>query len=152
TGQNLTNASNATYHRQDATLKALVYGASAGVGVDISQVRRLINDALETALNGNTDGLSDTTQQLQTLRQLQTYLDPTGDGTDSLGSLLESFFNQAQQLSLQPDDLTQRRVVLATGQQLAGQLNSTMAAYDQAGRDLLQQGQQLVGEVNQLTS
>src|SRR5438270_916610 len=95
TAQNLTNANDPAYHRQDAVLAELTDGTPIGRGVDISQVRRLLNDALETAINNNTSSLDDATRQLQTLQQVQSYLVP-GSGTGSLQSLLETFFNDAQ--------------------------------------------------------
>ncbi len=150
-GQNLTNASDPAYHRQDATLAARVFGTASGDGVQVSQVRRLISDALETAIRANTATLGDTNRQLQTLQQLQSYLAP-GNSTGSLQNLLETFFNQAQQLTLQPDNLTQRGVLLTTGQELAQQLNGTAAQFSQAGTDLMNQGQQTVTQVNQLAT
>src|SRR4051812_35355514 len=99
TGQNVTNASDPAYHRQDAILAELTNGTQIGTGVEISQVRRLISNALETAINNNTSTLGDATRQLQTLQHVQTYLAP-GSTAGSLQSLLETFFNDAQQLSL----------------------------------------------------
>src|ERR1043166_1837134 len=147
-GQNLTNANDPAYHRQDAILAPLTFGASVGVGVKIAQVRRLISNALEAAINNNSSALNDATQQLQTLQQVQTTLAPS-DAASSLTGLLESFFNQAQQLTTQPDDLTQRRVLLDAAQAVADQVNATAATLSQTRTNLLQQAQQTIDQVNQ---
>lgn len=146
-GQNVTNANNPAYHRQDATLAARVHGAPPGDGVEITQVRRLISDVLEAALNRSTFQASDTTQQLESLHQLQATLD-TGDG--SLHDALETFFNEAEKLTVKPDDGTQRRVVLAAAQALTDRLNDNSQALISLGHDLDVAAQQAVGEVNDL--
>lgn len=146
-GQNVTNANNPAYHRQDAILAARVHGAPPGDGVEITQVRRLISDVLEAALNRSTFQASDTTQQLESLHQLQATLDP-GDG--SLHDALETFFNEAEKLTVKPDDGTQRRVVLAAAQALTDRLNDGSQALTNLGHDLETAGRQAVGEVNEL--
>jgi flagellar hook-associated protein 1 len=151
TGQNVANASDPTYHAQDAILAPVTDGTPVGAGVSIEQVRRLISSALEAALNNNASAQSDTTAQLRTLQQVQSYLASSGT-TGTLQSQLETFFNDAQHLSLTPDDLTQRTVVLNDAQTLATQINGTSSAFDQVNADLVQQGGQFVDQVNQLTA
>lgn len=150
-GQNITNASNPAYHQQEAILSELAYGNPTGAGVQVDQVQRLIDNALDAAVNGNSSALSSTTQQLQTLQQIQSVLDPSGT-TNALDAQLQTFFNDLQQLSTQPDDATQRTVVVNDAQALANTLNSTAAQLDQTSTALTQQGQTLVGQVNQLAS
>src|SRR5688572_6202977 len=79
-GQNITNANTPGYHRRVASLAAITTGSEVGLGVEITQVRRLIDQTLETAVLRSTYSLQDMTTQLNTLRQVEGNLD-IGDGS-----------------------------------------------------------------------
>src|SRR2546426_1125932 len=132
-GQNIANANTEGYHRQVASLSARSAGQEVGLGVEITQVRRLIDQALEHAITRNTFESSDVTAQLQTMRQVEANLAPS-DG--AVNGLLETFFNEAEKLAAQPSDLTQRRVFLSAASALADGLNSQATALDQIRADL----------------
>ncbi|MBI3408007.1 MAG: flagellar hook-associated protein FlgK [Planctomycetes bacterium] len=119
-GQNIANANTPGYHRQVASLAVRSTGEEVGDGVEITQIRRMISQVLESALTRNTYESKDVATQLDSLRQVESNID-IGDG--SVHDLLEKFFNQLEQLAGQPDDLTQRRVLLEDAQTLVSKLN-----------------------------
>jgi len=149
-GQNIANANTPGFHRKEAILESVPGGPTdAGLGVDIKQLRRLSNDLLENALVRNNSEASDVSAHLDYMNQVETLLAP-GDG--SLQDLVERFFNEAQNLSSRPDDLTQRRVTLNIAQQLADRFNSSIESFKQMGSDLQTQAKRSVDNINSMAS
>ena len=87
TGQNIANAGTKGYHRQVATLAPRTYGAEIGTGVEILQVRRVINTAIENAITRNTFALGDVTTQLTMLRRIETEFTPVAPGYNVIGEI-----------------------------------------------------------------
>ncbi len=148
TGQNLANVQTPGYHRQVANLATRGGTDGVGLGVQITDIRRQIDQALEDALTRSTSSTSDLSAQLDALRQIESQINP-GDG--SIHDLLEQFFNQVQQLASQPEDTTQRRVVLNTAAALTDKLNSVFAAVQQSYGGIQQHIDDEVAQINQLT-
>jgi flagellar hook-associated protein FlgK len=148
TGTNIANAGTPGFHRREAVLVPQEVGAPYGTGVEVARVRRLVSTLLEQSVTRNTSTTADVSRQLDGMQQVESLLQ-TGDG--SLPDLLEKFFNQAQQLTAAPQDLTQRRQLLATAGTLAGQLNATTDALARLRDDLRTEAGTLVDQVNSLT-
>jgi flagellar hook-associated protein 1 FlgK len=146
-GQNIANAGTPGFHRQVADL--VDRSLETGGGVDIAQVRRVVNQALETALTGSTYDLNQLATQLDGMRQVQNTV-LTGDG--SIGDLLTTFFNQVQQLAAQPDDPTQRQVVVSTASALTGRINDMANSIDALRANLQQQIPGVVAQINSLST
>src|SRR5438128_2468150 len=109
-GQNIANEQTPGYHRQVPVFQSKEAGGvgsfAVGLGVRVADIRRYRNDLLEQEITRQTAQGGDTTGQLDTARQIESFLTP-GDG--SVDHLLESFYQQLQQLSSHPDDLALRR-------------------------------------------
>jgi flagellar hook-associated protein 1 FlgK len=152
-GQNIANANTPGYHRQVPNFSvrspAPFGNLSIGTGVQITDIRRLRDQLVETALTQNTFQLNNTTTQLTTLRQIETDLAP---GSGSLDSLLSAFFNQRDQLTANPDDLAQRRVFLGSASALANKFNTVSSDFAQLRDGVDSQLKQLVGQANSLIS
>jgi flagellar hook-associated protein 1 len=147
-GQNISNASTPGYHEQVADLAAQVTpGTPIGTGVQITQINRLIDNVLEQSLNSNSSNSANVSAQLNAMQQVQTMLTP---GTGSLNDLLQSFFNQAAQLSSQPDDPTQRQAFLSAASALTNGLNSLATGIGSLQSGNNQQIQQAVTTANTL--
>ena len=146
-GQNVANANTPGYHRQVATLAPKVIGQQAGLGVEITQLRRVLDRNVESALTRNIFSLADATAQLDLMRQVELQVNP-GDG--SVHDLLEQFFNQLEQLAGRPDDMTQRRVVLGTAEALCERLNNLNFGLAEIRRGIDQQVIERVEQANQL--
>jgi flagellar hook-associated protein 1 len=150
TGQNVTNANTPDYHLQVATLApADVAGAPVGDGVEVTGITREIDQALDDAINANSSANSSAGAQLNGLNQLQTLLAP---GTGSLDDALTNFFNTAQTLSANPDDLTERQVFLSSASAVTNGLNEAANGVDQISSGLVTQAQSSIGQVNTLAS
>ncbi|HYV38343.1 MAG TPA: flagellar hook-associated protein FlgK, partial [Gemmataceae bacterium] len=147
TGQNIANANTDGYHRQVAELAARYNGGMIGSGVDLTKINRLVNTLVEQAINTSNSASENVSTQLSTMQQIQTLLSPT-DG--SLNDLLQRFFNQANQLSTQPADGTQRRVFLATASALADGINNLGNSLNSLQDGLADQMGQAVDGANQL--
>ncbi len=140
-GQNIANAGNVDYHRQVAQVAARTFGRLPGDGVELTSIKQMRNGLVEAAQLRNTGDGAALTAQLDMMRQVQDALAP-GDGT--VNDLLGKFFNGLQQLSAQPADMAQRRVVLTTAANLADRINTLAGDLDglKAGVDA-QAGQQV---------
>ena len=149
TGQNIANANTPGFHRQEAVLVGRTAGGPVGLGVEVQRVRRYISNFLDAAITRNTFDTSNVAAQLESLKQIETVLNP-GDG--SLHDLIEKFFNQAHELASQPGDLAQRRVLLTTATALADRINSLTNEFQQLQRGLEGEIRPAVAEVNELAS
>lgn len=149
TGQNIANAQTPSYHRQMAVLAVRTVGQDTGLGVEILEIRRQIDQALESAILRSTFVAHDLSAQLNALRHLETQLN-LGDG--SIPDLLEQFFNQAEQLAGRPEDAAQRRVLLNTAAALTDKLNAVLGAVQQQYEGLHQQLEDNVARINDLAS
>ncbi len=150
-GNNLANASTPGYHNQVMDLTeaypSQIANISVGGGVQVADVRRLISNPLETAITNQTFSLADTTAQLNTLQQVQTYLSPS---SGSVHDAIEQFFNDVNQLATNPSDATQRTVVIRDAQNLATTFNSLSASLTQVQNGLDSQLSNSVSEINTL--
>jgi flagellar hook-associated protein 1 FlgK len=147
-GHNIANAGTTGYHRQVATLAPRTYGQEIGLGVEIMQIRRVIDATLEAAITRNTFALHDAAAQLGLLRQIEMQLNPA---EGSAHELLEQFFNQTQQLAGHPDDVVQRRVALTTASSLSDQLNAQFNEVQRIQGGVVQQLEDGVRQINLLT-
>ncbi len=148
-GQNIANANTPNYHRQVAELGARVAGTAIGTGVEINRISRITDPLLEGAVLRNTVASNDVSARLDGLNQLQAALAP---GTGSLHDLLEKFFNEAQTLTTQPDNLAQRSVVLSTANALADSLNNTADDLNRFRSELVERTRTSIDTVNSLIS
>jgi flagellar hook-associated protein 1 len=152
-GQNVSNANTPGYHRQVPVLTSRLPeelgGLSIGRGVDVTKIGRERNSIIEDAITQQTSISSSTTTQLQNSQQVESYF-ATGDG--SLDTLLSNFFDGVEQLANQPDDISQRRVVLGQASAATTQINSLATNLDQLKTGLDSQIDQSVTSLNTLAS
>jgi flagellar hook-associated protein 1 FlgK len=153
TGQNITNANTPGYHNEVANLAENVTDtgnvATEGSGVSITGITRNVNQILEQAIVSNNSASSSVSSQLDGLNQLQSYL---GTGTGTLDDALGNLFTQLQALSTQPDDPTQRQLVLGAANDVTTQLNTTMANLNTLSSGTIAQANTDTNTINGLTS
>ena len=120
-GNNLANVATNGYHRQRTELTPIssgsIGGASSGRGVQLSQIVRQIDLALEGRLrNGASDqAASQTTEEV--LIQVESLYNELTDY--DVSSHLSAFFNAWSELANTPDDLSQRNLVVQEGNRIA---------------------------------
>src|SRR6266576_2775042 len=127
TGNNIANAGNADYTRQVATLspsldQKLQPGMFIGTGVDLTGIKRQIDEALNARLRSSvSDNQSaDTTQQW--LGRVESVFNELSD--QDLSTQLSTFFNSWSNLSNKQQDIGLRQVVLQNGGSVATWFNS----------------------------
>ncbi len=122
TGNNLANASTIGYSRQLTTLTpqgGSRYGqAYIGRGVQVSDVRRMADDALTARLRGGTSSHAAASNDLTLLSQIEGVLNELTDA--DLSSELGKFFNSWSELGNNPSSAGSRSLVV----QQAGTLGS----------------------------
>lgn len=147
TGENIANADTPNYHRHVADLAERVTG-SQGSGVEIKRLSRVIDQVLEDAVMRNTSASGAMTSLLNGLQQLETLLQP---GEGSLYDSVNLFFNEAERLTTQPGDVTQRRVVLSAAAVMTDRLNVLVTDLQRMGGTAVVEAKATVDQVNLLT-
>ncbi|MHC4570531.1 MAG: flagellar basal body protein, partial [Planctomycetota bacterium] len=102
---NIANAATEGYHRQRIEL-APAYSSQTGSlllggGVDVAGVTRLIDNFLEQEILRQQSSLGHVSQELTTLRTIESALGELSGG-DSLSVTIDEFFNALQDLSAHP--------------------------------------------------
>lgn len=132
TGQNISNANTAGYHRQDATYAAqtAVYSPAGwlGNGVATETVRRQYDQFLEGEVMLDQTQLSRHEVYATQSARLDTLL---GDENSGLSGVLTSFFNSASEVANDPTSAAARQVMLASGRNLSARVNSLYSGLQQ---------------------
>lgn len=151
TGHNLANANTPGYHRQVVQLASatpLRLGQfSIGRGVNVSDIRRIIDDNIEAAQvrQASASGLSEA--QLLFATQLESRL---ANEKASPGARLETLFNQLEQLSSQLNSSSQRKLVIASAAATTREFNSLANDIRRLRDDVDQSIFTVVAEINPL--
>lgn len=152
-GQNIANSETPGYHRQAPEFVSVDAGSRSGVqvglGVRVADIRQYRSELLEQAVTSNTFQSNSTTAELDDTRQIEAYLTPGNGGLDNL---LETFFNQLQDLTSRPDDAALRRVALGGAVALTNGMNNLAANLDQLKGGVDGELRQAVGDVNSIAS
>src|SRR3954467_6821939 len=134
TGNNIANAGNADFTRQTPQLSAnrdqqVRQGVFIGTGVNLTDIRRQIDESLEQRLRGSVSDNESADMLQQWLRRGEATFNELSD--DDLSTQLSKFFNSWSNLANKPQDMGLRQVVIQNGQNVAdwfqnlrGQLSS----------------------------
>lgn len=121
-----------------------------GSGVTVTSIQRIHDQYLDTQyMNANSQQSYFTAMQ-NTLNPVQTAFNEPSD--NGLNSMISSFFNDFQQLSLDPQSQSAREVVRNQGAALASQFNSLARSLSSVNPQVDQQITADVKQVNQITS
>jgi flagellar hook-associated protein 1 FlgK len=127
TGNNIANAGNADYTRQVAQIspgidQKIQPGMFVGTGVDLTSIKRQIDEALTSRLRSSVsdNSAADTTQQW--LGRVESVFNELSD--EDLSTGMSKFFNAWSNLSNKPQDIGLRQVVLQNGEAVAGSYKS----------------------------
>ena len=153
TGNNMANAATPSYSRQNPMLTPIqstevVPGQYTGTGVSLSEIRRQVDDALNSRLRmAMGDSASNLVQQ-QAMTRIETLFNELSD-TD-ISTRLNAFFGAWQDLQNQPQDMATRNVVLQEGQSLSNFINEVRDDLVQIQMDLDAEVRYQVDEANAL--
>lgn len=160
TGNNIANAGDADYTRQTAQIvpsrdQMLRPGMFVGTGVDLTGIRRQIDEALNARLRGAVadNNAADTLQQW--LGRIESVFNELGD--EDLSTQMSAFFNSWSNLANKPQDIGLRQVVIQNGQSVASwiknlrnQLGNLQSDVDDRLRALTNDADQLAGQIADL--
>jgi flagellar hook-associated protein 1 FlgK len=133
TGNNISNAGNADYARETADTtprpdQQIAQGILIGSGADLSAVQRQIDEALMSRLRSavSDNQAAGTTQQW--LQQVQSVFDALG--SNDLQTSMNTFFSSWSTLANNPQDASQRQIVLQNGDSLAKKFQGQVEQLD----------------------
>ena len=120
---NIANANTPGYHRRQVLLTSrpdlMIGGRPVGTGVQIGTVRGIRDKILENSLSQALGDLSSIRQQASLERQIEPLF---SSGAGSLYDRFGSLFGEMAKLSTNPNQASQRNLVINQGAQLANQL------------------------------
>jgi len=153
-GNNIANAGNPEYARQTARLAAVPgvltrSGLSPGLGVELADIRRHVDQALEERLRSATSNLEydDLTSKL--LSRLESLYNEMTDY--DLSTDLNKFFNAWGDLQNNPQDSAMRAVVIQTADALTQHLRVLRSDTLSLHEDLNSQLSEAVAEINRIS-
>ncbi len=151
-GQNIANASTPGYHRQLAHLvnrRPISFGnLEFGTGVEVSQIRRMQFQIIESAITENNTAQATFDVQLDISLQFETLL--TAE-PGSISSTIDTLFNRLEELSAQPHDATVRNTVILSAQDVVRSLRSLTSDLDRLTQNIDAEVRASVSTVNDLT-
>jgi flagellar hook-associated protein 1 FlgK len=153
TGNNISNAGNADYTRQTANTspskdQQLKPGVFVGTGVDLTAVKRQIDEALNGRLRGSTSDAEAADTQQQWLGRVESLFNELSD--EDLSSQLSTFFNSWSNLANKPQDVGLRQVVIQNGDTVAKWFQNLRAQLGSLKSDVDDRMKALSGDADQL--
>jgi flagellar hook-associated protein 1 FlgK len=153
TGNNIANAGNPDYTRQVADIdpskdRQLRPGVFIGTGVDLTGIKRQIDEALNSRLRASVSDnqAADVTQQW--LGRIESLFNELGD--EDLSTQLSTFFNAWSNLANKPQDIALRQVVLQSADSVASWTQNLRNGLDGLQVDIDNRLRGLVGDADQL--
>lgn len=154
TGHNISNAGNADYARQRVAMTTRspigVQGQFIGTGVDVQKIERIFNRQVESLLRDSRADLGGLVSKEQALSRLEGILNEL-DGV-GLSQALSQFFDAAENLASQPQDLTARRLFITSAESLSTTFQNQHAQIIDLRRDLNSQVEDAVASMNDLVT
>jgi len=164
TGQNLSNVNNPNYSRQvlniSTSLSVPTNIGIEGTGVQATGVQQVVSQVVNSQIQAENSTSSYWQTQQQALQFAQADLGQQISGTSStssdssqgIASALSGFFNEMQNLSTQPNSLSERQVLIGNAGTLASQFNQVSQQLGSLTSQLNNQLQTDVTSGNQLLS
>lgn len=154
TSQNIANVNTLGYSRQEAVFEATpptqTGAGPIGTGVQIGEIRRVVDLFIENQILGEQSGLGGYQVDQSILSRIESlFNDSQGTG---LQQILNEFFAAIQDLSNNPQGLTERSMVLSKARTLAQQFVTANAQLQQIRKDLNSDVGGTIGTVNSLAA
>ncbi|HUX60641.1 MAG TPA: flagellar hook-associated protein FlgK, partial [Ignavibacteriaceae bacterium] len=151
TSNNISNASNTDYSRQQVVLTPSqpqqIGNYIFGTGVQLGSIQRASDALTNSQIRTNNQKFSDNNQRSTILNQVQQlFSEPSSTG---LASLSTAFFNSWQQLSVTPNSTALRNNVIQTAQNLSSQIQNINDGLNSIKSDLTSEAG---GQVTQLNA
>jgi len=152
-GQNIANASNENYSRQQVRLNSLGSTFDGqyffGQGVGATEIVRVRDELLDEQLRSSTSYAAAQTYKLDWLKNIESIFNEPSDW--GINSALTNFWESFSELATDPQSLATRSDVVTRTGNLADILNSTDGKLEQLTQDLDQELLSEIGNINALT-
>ncbi|MCC6424085.1 MAG: flagellar hook-associated protein FlgK [Phycisphaerales bacterium] len=160
TGNNISNAGNADFTRQNAQVlpqkdTQLRPGVFVGNGINLTAVQRQIDEALQGRLRGSISDSESADATQQWLGRVEAIFNELSD--EDLSTQMSKFFNSWSNLANKPQDIGLRQVVIQNGQSVAtwinnlrGDLGNLQVDVDNRLKALTANADQLAGQLADL--
>ena len=153
-GNNIANAATEGYHRQRLNLtpaySSQVENVLLGGGVDIAGITRLIDDFLQKEVFRQQSSLEQVSQELATLRSVESSFGELSDGS-GLSVALDDFFNALQDLSAHPEETIWQNQAVTAAQNLAAKFNTLGQFLTTLESQISLDAENVIDQVNLLT-
>ncbi len=149
-GHNIANVDTEGYSRQEAVLGSTVAGGLEGTGVTVETIRRNYDNFIETQLASESSEygkLSSKDSSIQKVEML--FGETTGLG---LNHDIDNFFDAMNDLSNNPEGVSERNLLKSRGEILSNTFNSMSSNLTDMRKGLDVELEVLVDEVNVITS
>ncbi len=152
TGHNIANSATPGYTRQEALLEPIVQRMSevSGMGVRVSQVRRLRDFFTDSVLRNETANKASFAIQKDVIEQLQVMAAETSES--GLRAAFESFSESWQELSMDPDSQPARTALAEQGRSLIDTFRHLYGQVESLQKDLAANINSNVARVNDLSA
>ena len=152
-GNNIANAATEGYHCQKLNLvpayTSMVDSVLVGGGVDIAEVTRLIDSLLENEILRQQSSLGKISQEVNTLRTVETAFGELSSGS-SLSEAIDEFFNALQDLSVYPDEAVYQQQVVSAAETMANQFKEMDELLEKTINQIALEAENTIQEINSL--
>ncbi|TKJ34859.1 MAG: flagellar hook-associated protein FlgK [Planctomycetes bacterium B3_Pla] len=153
-GNNIANAATDGYHRQRIEL-APAYASQVGTvllggGVDVIGYTRMIDGLLEKEILRQQSSLEQTSQELATLRTVESMFAELSSET-GLSAAIDDFFNALQDLSAHPGEAIWQNQAVSAAETMAAQFRMLGDFLDKLQAQLRFEAENTVEQINALT-
>ena len=152
-GNNIANAATEGYHCQKLNLvpayTSMVDSVLVGGGVDIAEVTRLIDSLLENEILRQQSSLGKISQEVNTLRTVETAFGELSSGS-SLSEAIDEFFNALQDLSVYPDEAVWQQQVVSAAETMANQFKEMDELLEKTINQIALEAENTIQEINSL--
>lgn len=153
TGNNVTNANTPGYSRQqvvfDSSDSQLTGAGYVGTGVDITTVRRINDEFLNTQLRSDTTVFNERESLLKLSSQIDSLL---ASDTTGLSKSMSQFFKALQGGADDPASVPERQLLLSESESLVSRFHALYSRLDQQSQTIEQELSASVAEINSLAS
>ncbi len=154
TGNNIANVNTPNYSRQRINQITgpcvTLGGVPIGTGVEVNSIQRIYDSFLGNQANNSYSGMKDYELREQIYSRVNSVLYPSDES--NLDIVIDDFFNAWSDLSLSPEGIAERQVVLAKGEELTANFRSIYRSLDDEMKYTNSQLDGFKDEVNRLTS
>lgn len=155
-GNNIANAATEGYHRQRIEFTP-AYSSQQGStliggGVDVSNIRRMIDNLLEQEILRQQSASGQVSQESNTLRMIENAFGELSSEDSGLNAAIDKFFNSLQDISANPTDIIRQNQIVSDANAMAGQFRTLGELLTTVETQIRSETENTVDSINALTT